>query len=119
MSRIGNQPVPVSDKVEFSLDADNLITVKGEKGTDTLRLHPSIQVQKSDNEILVTRASDSKEHRSMHGLYRSLIHNMVTGVSEGYSIQLEVIGVGYRAALNGEVLELNLGFSHPIFFVAP
>ncbi|SRR5690554_3789142 len=119
MSRIGNQPVPISDNVELSIEADNLITVKGAKGTDSLRLHPAIRVEKSNGELLVTRASDSKEHRSLHGLYRSLINNMVTGVTEGFTVQLEVIGVGFRAALSGEVLELHLGFSHPIFFVPP
>lgn len=118
MSRIGNQPVPISDNVELSIEADNLITVKGAKGTDSLRLHPAIRVEKSNGELLVTRASDSKEHRSLHGLYRSLINNMVTGVTEGFTVQLEVIGVGFRAALSGEVLELHLGFSHPIFFCA-
>jgi large subunit ribosomal protein L6 len=119
MSRIGNQPVPLSDKVEFNLDADNVVTVKGEKGSDSLRLHPDIIVEKNDNEIIVKRNSDTKENRSLHGLYRSLINNMVTGVSEGYVKQLEIIGVGYRAMLNGNVLELNLGFSHPIYFVPP
>lgn len=119
MSRIGNQPVPLTDKVEFSLDADNVITLKGEKGSDTLRLHPDIMVEKNENEILVKRSKDTKENRSLHGLYRSLINNMVTGVSEGYVKQLEIIGVGYRAMLSGDVLELNLGFSHPIYFVPP
>jgi large subunit ribosomal protein L6 len=119
MSRIGNQPVPLSDKVEFSLDADNVVTVKGEKGSDTLRLHPDIIVEKNDNEIIVKRSTDTKENRSLHGLYRSLINNMVSGVSEGYVKQLEIIGVGYRAMLNGNVLELNLGYSHPIYFVPP
>jgi large subunit ribosomal protein L6 len=119
MSRIGNQPVPLSDKVEFSLDADNVVTVKGEKGSDSLRLHPDIIVEKNDNEVLVKRSNDSKENRSLHGLYRSLINNMITGVSEGYVKQLEIIGVGYRAMLNGNVLELNLGYSHPIYFVPP
>jgi len=119
MSRIGNQPVPITNKVEFTLGADNLITVKGEKGTDTLQLHPDIQVEKLENEILVTRSSDAKNIRSLHGLYRSLINNMVTGVSNGFEKQLEVIGVGYRVTMNGGVLELNLGFSHPIYFVPP
>jgi large subunit ribosomal protein L6 len=76
-------------------------------------------VEKNDNEIIVKRNSDTKENRSLHGLYRSLINNMVKGVSEGYVKQLEIIGVGYRAMLNGNVLELNLGFSHPIYFVPP
>ncbi len=119
MSRIGKLPVPISDKVEFSINADNVITVKGEKGTNTLRIHPDITVEKNNGEILVTRSTDMKEHRELHGLYRSLINNAVIGVTEGYSKKLEIIGVGFRAAMNGDVLELNLGYSHPIFFVPP
>jgi large subunit ribosomal protein L6 len=119
MSRIGNQPVPLSDKVEFSLDADNVVTIKGEKGSDSLKLHPDINIEKNDNEIIVKRSSETKQNKSLHGLYRSLINNMVTGVSEGYVKQLEIIGVGYRAMLSGNILELNLGFSHPIYFVPP
>ncbi|MEX0769099.1 MAG: 50S ribosomal protein L6 [Balneolaceae bacterium] len=119
MSRIGNQPVPLSEKVEFSIDADNVITVKGEKGSNSLKIHPEITVEKNDNEVVVKRKSESRDARSLHGLYRSLINNMVIGVSEGYVKQLEIIGVGYRAAINGEVLELNLGYSHPIYFVPP
>jgi large subunit ribosomal protein L6 len=119
MSRIGNQPVQITDKVEFSLGADNLITVKGEKGSDTIQLHPAIQIEKNENELVLTRKSESKDVRSLHGLYRSLINNMITGVTEGYQKSLEVIGVGYRVAVNGDVLELNLGYSHPIYFVPP
>jgi len=119
MSRIGIQPVTLKEGVEFSIDADNVITIKGEKGSDTLKIHPNIKVEKQDNELIVTRASDTKEDRSLHGLYRSLIDNMVTGVTEGYKKELEIIGVGYRASYSGGVLELNLGFSHPIYFVPP
>lgn len=119
MSRIGNQPVPLSEKVEFSINADNVITVKGEKGSNSLKIHPEITVEKNDNEVVVKRKSESRDARSLHGLYRSLINNMVIGVSEGYVKQLEIIGVGYRAAINGDVLELNLGYSHPIYFVPP
>ncbi|MGM0506200.1 MAG: 50S ribosomal protein L6 [Bacteroidota bacterium] len=119
MSRIGNQPVSISDNVEFQLGADNIITVKGEKGSDTLQLAPEISVEKTDGEIVVRRSSEEKRVKSLHGLYRSLIHNMVTGVSEGYVKQLEVIGVGFRVAMSGDVLELNLGYSHPIYFVPP
>lgn len=119
MSRIGKQPVPISDNVEFQLGADNSITLKGEKGSDTLQLAPEISVEKSDGELVVRRSSEEKRVKSLHGLYRSLIHNMVTGVSEGYVKQLEVIGVGFRVAMSGDVLELNLGYSHPIYFVPP
>lgn len=119
MSRIGNQPVPISENVELQLGADNTITVKGEKGTDTLQLAPEITVEQVDGELQIRRSSEEKRVKSLHGLYRSLISNMVAGVSEGYVKQLEVIGVGYRVAMSGDVLELNLGFSHPIYFVPP
>lgn len=119
MSRIGKQPITLKEGVEFSIDADNVVTIKGEKGSDSLKVHPNITIEKKDGEILVTRNTEEKLDRSLHGLYRSLIDNMVTGVSEGYKKELEIIGVGYRASINNGVLELNLGFSHPIYFVAP
>ena len=119
MSRIGNQPVELKDDVEFSIDADNVVTIKGEKGSDSLHIDPSITVEKKDGEVIVKRTADEKIDRSLHGLYRSLISNMVIGVSEGYKKELEIIGVGYRASLSNGVLELQLGFSHPIYFVAP
>ncbi len=119
MSRIGKQPVPLTDNVEFSIGQDNVVTIKGEKGTSTLRIHPDIKIESRDNEIQVIRTNDSKEQKSLHGLYRSLIYNMVEGVSKGYKKQLEIIGVGYRANYSDGVLELNLGFSHPIYFVPP
>jgi len=119
MSRIGKLPVPLTDKVDFSIGADNLITVKGDKGTSTLKIHPNISVEKNENEVIVKRSSDIKEDRALHGLYRALIYNMVVGVTEGYSKKLEIYGVGFRAAMTGDLLELNLGYSHPIFFVPP
>ena len=119
MSRIGKLPIPLSDKVEFSMGADNIVTVKGEKGSNSLQIHPNITVEKAEGEILVKRNSDVKQDRALHGLYRSLINNMVIGVTQGFMKKLEIIGVGFRAAVNGDVLELNLGYSHPIFFVAP
>ncbi|MDZ7658125.1 50S ribosomal protein L6 [Fodinibius sp.] len=119
MSRIGNQPIELKEDVEFSIDADNVVTLKGEKGSDTLQLDPSINVEKKDGEIIVNRTGEQKIDRSLHGLYRSLISNMMIGVSEGYKKELEMIGVGYRASLSNGVLEMQLGFSHPIYFVAP
>lgn len=119
MSRIGKQPVPIADNVEFSIGADNVVTVKGEKGSGSLRIHPDISVKTEDGEVVLSRASDSKEHKSLHGLYRSLVFNMIEGVTQGYKKQLEIIGVGYRATYTNGVLELSLGFSHPIFFVPP
>jgi large subunit ribosomal protein L6 len=119
MSRIGKQPVELANNVEFSIGADNTVTVKGDKGSGTIRIHPDITVEQSDNEIIVKRPSDSKNHKSLHGLYRSLIYNMVEGVTNGYKKTLEIIGVGYRATYTNGILELNLGFSHPIYFVPP
>ncbi|MDZ7771467.1 MAG: 50S ribosomal protein L6 [Balneolaceae bacterium] len=119
MSRIGKQPIELKDNVKFSIDGDNVVTIKGDKGTDTIKVHPSITVKQNDHEILVTRNSEEKLDRSLHGLTRSLIDNMVTGVTEGYKKELEIIGVGYRASLSGDVLELTLGYSHPIYFVPP
>lgn len=119
MSRIGKLPVPISSKVDVSIGADNLVTVKGEKGTSTLQIHPNLSIERNDNELLITRADDQKQNRALHGLYRSLLNNMVVGVTEGYEKKLEVIGVGYRAAVSNNILELTLGFSHPIFFVPP
>ncbi|MBD3614956.1 MAG: 50S ribosomal protein L6 [Gracilimonas sp.] len=119
MSRIGNLPVPISDKVEFSINADNIATFKGEKGTNTLRIHPNISIEKNENELVIKRSNDEKSNRALHGLFRALINNAVVGVSEGYTKKLEIIGVGFRASVSGDVLELNLGYSHPIFFVPP
>ncbi len=119
MSRIGKLPVALPDKVELSISADNIITVKGDKGENSLQVHPNITVEKSENTIVVKRNSEQKTDRALHGLYRSLINNMVVGVTEGYTKKLEIIGVGFRAAMSGDVLELNLGYSHPIFFVPP
>lgn len=119
MSRIGKQPILLKDGVEFSINANNIVTIKGKNGTDTMKVHPSINVEKNDDEILVTRSTDQQKDRSLHGLTRSLINNMITGVTEGYSKKLEIIGVGFRATLNGDILELNVGYSHPIYFVPP
>lgn len=119
MSRIGKLPIPLTSDVEVTIDGNNLVSVKGKKGTSTLRVHPEIILEKNDQELVVTRANETREQRSLHGLYRSLIYNMVEGVTNGYTKKLEIIGVGFRASYNSGVLELNLGFSHPIFFVPP
>ena len=119
MSRIGKQPVTVPSGVEVSISADNIVSVKGKKGELTLQVNPLISVEKQDDSVVVVRTSDTKEQKSLHGLYRSLISNMVSGVSEGFSKTLEIIGVGYRANMNGSVLEMALGYSHPYFFITP
>jgi large subunit ribosomal protein L6 len=119
MSRIGKQPIPLADDVEFSLDARHVVTIKGKKGSDSLKVDPRINIEKEDSQIILKRNSEAKEDRSLHGLYRSLINNMVVGVTEGYQKELEIRGVGYRASLSGKVVVLNLGFSHSIHFVPP
>jgi large subunit ribosomal protein L6 len=119
MSRIGNQPIELTDDVEFSIDGNNVVTIKGKKGSDSLKIDETISVEEQDGELIVARSSDEQDQRSLHGLYRSLIGNMVTGVSEGYNKKLEIIGVGYRASVSNGTLEMTLGFSHPIYFVAP
>lgn len=119
MSRIGKQPVVVPDGVEVKLDK-NILTVKGSKGELTQVIHPSVSIEQKDNKILVTvKKPDEKSQRSLWGLFRKLIHNMVTGVNEGFTKQLEVNGVGFKAVIQGKVLNLQLGFSHPIDYTFP
>lgn len=119
MSRIGKAPITVPAGVNIDISKGNLVTVKGPKGELAQQVDPDLVIEIEDGTLTVKRPTESKRHRSMHGLYRSLISNMVTGVSEGYKITLEVIGVGYRVANTGQLLELTLGFSHPIYFVVP
>ncbi|MEX0681221.1 MAG: 50S ribosomal protein L6 [Balneolales bacterium] len=119
MSRIGKMPVVLAKGVEFSIDPANRVTVKGAKGELSLQIDPRLKVEKKDDEIFLVRDSEEKKIKSIHGLYRVLISNLVTGVTDGFKKELEVIGVGYRAMVNGNVLELTLGFSHPFFFVPP
>ncbi len=119
MSRIGNRPIDVGDGVSVDVSERNLVTVKGPKGELAVQVAPEIQVAHEEGVISVRRSDEQKRHVAMHGLYASLIGNAVEGVTKGYRKQLEVIGVGYRAAVNNGVLELALGFSHPIYFVPP
>lgn len=118
MSRIGNQSIAIPSGVDITLDGHTL-TVKGPKGTLSHQLPESMQVEIAADEVKVTRPSDDKEHKSLHGLTRSLINNMVIGVTEGYSKTLEIVGVGYRAAVKGKNLNLTLGFSHPVVMEPP
>lgn len=113
MSRIGQLPIPLPNGVQLSQE-DGVLTVKGPKGTLTRQLHPAISVNVEDGKIVCVRPSDSKEHRSLHGLVRSLVNNMIVGVSQGYEKKLIVQGVGYRAELQGENLNLLVGLSHPV-----
>lgn len=114
MSRIGKLPINIPAGVTVTVKGD-FVTVKGPKGELSQEINPNITVAVEGNECLVTRPNDERENRAMHGLYRSLIHNMVVGVSEGYKKTLELVGVGYRANANGQVLELSLGFTHVIY----
>lgn len=118
MSRIGKSPIPLPSGVEVKVNGD-VVTVKGSKGSLTQTLNAGITVSVDDGTVNVERANDERETRALHGLMRSLINNMVIGVSEGYSKELTAVGVGYRAALKGKQLELQVGFSHPVEIDAP
>ena len=117
MSRIGFKPVEIPANVTITLDGD-VLTVKGPKG-ELKQVIKDVEIEIEGNQLRVKRLSESKHHKSMHGLYRSLIYNMVKGVSEGWTIELELVGVGYQAKNQGQLLELNLGFSHNILFELP
>lgn len=118
MSRIGRQPVTIPAGVNVSF-ADNKVTVKGTKGELSQAIDPEFKVKIEDGEVIVERPTEQKRHKAMHGLYRALIANMVTGVSKGYKIDLELVGVGYKANTQSNVLELSLGYSHNVFLAVP
>ena len=118
MSRIGKQPVAVPANVEVTIDGHNL-TVKGPKGELHRSFNPMMTIAREGEEIIVSRPDDSREAKSLHGLTRTLIHNMVEGVEKGFQKKLQLVGVGYRAALKGTSLELSLGYSHPVVIEAP
>ena len=119
MSRIGKLPIAIPAGVTVTVDAENVVTVKGPKGTLTQAVNPIISVNVEGNIVHVTRPNDEKEARSMHGLYRALIHNMVVGVSEGYKKTLELVGVGYRVENQGNLIQFALGYTHPIYLMLP
>ena len=114
MSRIGRMPVAIPAGVEVNIANGNLVTVKGPKGTLTQQLSPIMTLKQEGAEIHVTRPNDEKENRALHGLTRALLHNMVVGVTEGYKKELDINGVGYRAAKEGKKLVLTIGYSHPV-----
>jgi len=118
MSRIGKLPIVIPAGVTISVQ-ESVVTVKGPKGTLTQEVNPNISVNIEGDQCIVTRPDDEKQNRAMHGLYRSLINNMVIGVSEGYRKVLELVGVGYRASNNGQVLELSLGYTHTTYLGLP
>ena len=119
MSRIGKAIVNVPSGVSVDVSKGNNVTVKGPKGTLSEQIHPELSIEIEDGQLSVKRPTDQKRHREAHGLSRALINNMVVGVSEGFTKQMELVGVGYRVSNTGNVLELVIGYSHPIYFVIP
>jgi large subunit ribosomal protein L6 len=119
MSRIGKKPINIPAGVTVDVSAHNVVTVKGPKGTLTQDVNPDITVELEDGNVVFKRPTESKRHKSLHGLYRSLVNNMIIGVSEGYKKNLELVGVGYKATNQGQILELSLGYSHNIYFMLP
>ncbi len=115
MSRIGRMPITVPGGVTVTVAADNVVTTKGPKGEITKNLHPSMIIEQNGEVITVSRPSDSKEHKSLHGLTRTLLSNMVVGVHEGFKKELDIVGIGYRCAKEGNKLTLNVGYSHQVF----
>jgi len=119
MSRIGKLPINVPAGVTIDVSKENLVTVKGKLGELTQQVHPDIKFEMEDGVMQLTRPSDSKQDKSFHGLFRVLVSNMVEGVSKGFEKKLEVIGVGYKASVKEQILEVHVGFSHPIFLELP
>jgi len=119
MSRIGKMPITVPAGVTVNVDENNLVTVKGPKGTLSQQVNPAITLKQEENILVLERPTDSKPHKAMHGLYRALVHNMVVGVTDGFSKTLEMVGTGYRASAEGNKLTINIGFSHPVILEAP
>ncbi|HHM21078.1 MAG TPA: 50S ribosomal protein L6 [Bacteroidetes bacterium] len=119
MSRIGKMPISIPSGVEIKIDDNNFVTVKGPKGELYQQVDPDLILKMEDGVLSVNRPTEQKRHRAMHGLYRSLLNNMIIGVSKGFVKEMEVVGVGYRASNHGQLLELTLGFSHPVMFYVP
>ena len=119
MSRIGKLPIAIPAKVTVTVQSDNTVTVKGPQGELSQKVDADITVKQEGDQLLVTRPTDQKRHRALHGLYRALLANMVKGVSEGFTVKQELVGVGYRAEAKGQILEMSLGFSHDIMFALP
>ena len=119
MSRIGNAPVAIPSGVTIAVDNNNVVTVKGTKGELSQKVDEAISINIEGEVANITRTTEAKKHKALHGLYRTLLNNMVTGVSEGYKKELELVGVGYRASASGQTLELAVGYSHPIMFSLP
>ncbi len=118
MSRIGKKPIPIPEGVTVTIDGSQ-VTVRGPKGELSRRFDPAMTIEQQDGQIVVTRPTDNRQHRALHGLTRALINNMVVGVSEGYEIRLQIVGTGYRAEMAGEDIRLSLGYSHDILVSPP
>lgn len=119
MSRIGKKVIPIPAGVSVTVDENNVVSVKGPKGELSEKVHPDLTVAVEDGEIKVSRPSEQKLHKAMHGLYRTLVYNMIVGVVDGYKKELELVGVGYKAEAKGQTLEMNLGYSHLVVLVLP
>lgn len=119
MSRIGKKPIEIKSGIQVDISNSNLVSVKGPKGTLTQQVDPDIKLSIENGLLTVVRPTEQKRHKAMHGLYRALINNMIEGVSKGYKKELEIVGVGYKANVQGKILELSLGHSHSIFFEIP
>jgi len=119
VSRIGKLPITIPAGVTVDVSADNTVTVKGPKGTLAQQVNRDISLKMEDGVLTLNRPTDSKPHKSMHGLYRALVNNLVVGVTQGYSKTLELVGTGYRAQVQGKTLTINIGYSHPVVFEAP
>ena len=119
MSRIGKLPITLPQGVSVNIADDNTVTLKGPKGELTQQVNPDLNIKVEGGVLTVERPNDDKEYRAQHGLYRSLLHNMVVGVSEGFRKELELVGVGYRVSNQGQILELSLGYTHSIFMELP
>lgn len=118
MSRVGKKPIPIPAGVDVQINK-NIVTVKGKLGTLQKELHPDMIIKKDQNQIIVERPSDQKRHKALHGLTRALIANMIKGVSEGFKVVQELVGVGYKATNKGQLLDLSLGYSHHVYFELP
>ncbi len=119
MSRIGKMPIDIPSGVTINIDKDNTVTVKGALGELKQKVDPDIKVEVLETQIIVSRPTEQKRHKAMHGMYRALLHNMVEGVSKGFTIEQEFVGVGFKAEAKGQVLEMSLGYSHDIHFKLP
>jgi len=119
MSRIGKAPITIPSGTTFNVSDTNLVTVKGPKGELTEQISPDLKLIVEEGELTIERPTEQKRHKSLHGLYRSLISNMVVGVTDGYTKTLELVGVGYRVNNTGNLIEFTLGYSHPIYFYVP